>query len=196
MTMSKDDDNEEDGLYFETLLMIAKGNDKFLTLAANLRKLYDTAPEEFRRLAKLRILGRRRAYYFVEIDRVFGGDQDMAVRLNRIGWTKLQIIAPYVTKENREELVALAEAHTAVNLKAIMRGKPPILGGRTVVLHFTKKQFAAFAEAILAHGATKNGAGFLDKERALTKALKKRKKKGDTKIPGASESGSSGCDLA
>ena len=120
----------------------------------------------------------------------------MAVRLNRIGWTKLQIIAPYVTKENREELVALAEAHTAVNLKAIMRGEPPILGGRTVVLHFTKKQFAAFAEAILAHGATKNGAGFLDKERALPKALKKRKKKGDTKIPGASESGSSGCDLA
>ena len=48
--MSKDDDNEEDGLYFETLLMIAKGNDKFLTLAANLRKLYDTALELLRRL--------------------------------------------------------------------------------------------------------------------------------------------------
>lgn len=194
--MSKDDDKDEDSLYLQTLLMIAKGNDKFLTLAAHLRQLYDTAPEEFRRLAKLRILGRRKAYYLLEVDRIFGGDQEMAVRLNRIGWTKLQIIAPYVTKENREELVALAEAHTAVNLKAMMRGMAPILGGRTVVLHFTKKQFAGFAEAILAHGATKNGAGFIDKERALIKALKKRKKKDGAKCPGIADGGSPGWDGA
>jgi hypothetical protein len=192
--MANDNDDEEDGLYFETLLLIARENDKFLTLAANLRALHDTAPDDFRALAKLRILGRRKAYYLVEIDRVFGGDKAMSVRLNRIGWTKLQIIAPYVTKENRESLVTLAEAHTAVNLKALMRGQAPILGGRTVVLHFSKKQFAVFAEAILAHGATANGEGFVDKERALIKALKK--KKGDPGVPAAKKGGPSEWELA
>ncbi len=166
-------DDDENGLFFETLLLIARENDKFLTLAANLRVIHDTAPDDFRELAKLRILGRRKAYYLVQIDRVFGGEQEMTVRLNRVGWTKLQIIAPYVTKENRKALVELAEAHTAVNLKAMMRGQAPILGGRTVVLHFAKNQFAAFAEAILAHGAVKNGEGFLDMEPALIKALTK-----------------------
>ena len=167
----EDDDPEENGLFFATLLLLARKNDEFLTLAANLRLLYETAPDDFRELAKHKLLGRRKAYYLVQIDRVFGADKSMHVRLNRVGWTKLQIIAPFVTKDNRAALLALAEAHTAVNLKAIVRGQAPILGGRTVVLHFTKKQFAAFAAAILAHGAVKNGDGFADKEQALIKAL-------------------------
>ena len=87
------------------------------------------------------------------------------------------MIAEHVTLQNYEELIALAEAHTVENLKAIMRGEKPILKGRSVLLHFTRKQFRVFSKAILEHGAMKNGAGFIGKEKALTKALRQIKAK-------------------
>ena len=45
-----------------------------------------------------------------------------------------------------------------------MRGLDPIIGGRSVLLYFTAEQFAVYSNAILAHGATKNGDGFNGKE--------------------------------
>ena len=81
------------------------------------------------------------------------------------------MIAKHVTQDNREDLLQLAEAHTARNLQAIMRGEEPIIGGRVILLHFTGEQFAAFSKAILAHGAIQNGDGFIGKEKALIDAL-------------------------
>jgi hypothetical protein len=95
--------------------------------------------------------------------------------LNKIGWTKLQIIARHVTPANRDELLALAEMHTADNLAAIMRGDNPIIGGRSVLLRFTQAEFDVFSKAILDHGAIANGQGFLHKEAALVTALNKIK---------------------
>jgi hypothetical protein len=51
----------------------------------------------------------------------------------------------------------------------------PIVGGRSVLLVFTAEQFSAFSAAILAHGAVKNGQGFIGKEAALVTALEKNK---------------------
>jgi hypothetical protein len=69
-------------------------------------------------------------------------------RLNRIGWTKLQILARKATSKNREKLLRLAEAHTIEDLKALMQGQEPLEGRRTVLLYFSAKQYERFAKAI------------------------------------------------
>ena len=167
--------NNKDTVFERVILLVARFNDTFLELASLLRRLHQTDPEWFRQIIAIPQLGRRKAYYLLQIDRVFGDLPVERFRLNQIGWTKLQVIAEDVTLQNYEELIALAEAHTVENLKAIMRGEKPILKGRSVLLHFTRKQFRVFSKAILKHGAIKNGAGFIRKEKALTKALRQIK---------------------
>lgn len=154
---------------------MARFDDNFLELASLLRQLQKTAPDDFKRLLAIQQLGMRKGYYLVEIDRAFGDLDVPRFRLNKIGWTKLQVMAAHVTPDNVEQLLTLAETHTTENLKAIMRGEKPIIGGRSVLLLFTGKQYEAFTKAILKHGAIKNADGFINKERALIKAVRKNK---------------------
>ncbi len=160
---------------YRALELIVQLGDEFLELAALLRQLQEKQPDDFKALLSMPELGRRKGYYLVEIDRAFADLGVPSERLNKIGWTKLQLIARHVTPENLEALLTLAEAHTAKNLDLIMRGKEPILGGKTVLLFFNSKQFEAFSKAIIEHGAVKNGAGYIGKEKALIKALRKNK---------------------
>ena len=158
-------------LYFDALLLISRLDDGFLELGSLLRQFQETSPHDFNALISTAQLRRRKGYYLVEIDRAFGGNEQLRPLLNKIGWTKLAMIAKRVTQDNREDLLQLAGAHTARNLQAIMRGDEPIIGGRVILLHFTWEQFATFSKAILAHGAIQNGDGFIGKEMALIGAL-------------------------
>jgi hypothetical protein len=162
--------------FYRAFLLIARFNDKFLELASLLHELQGKQPDDFKTLISIPQLGRRKGYYLVEIHRAFGDYKNVTSRLNKIGWTKLQIIARHVTPDNREALLTLAESHSAKNLEAIMRGEEPIIGGRSVLLLFTQAQFAIFSNAILEHGAIANGQGFIQKETALISALNKIKK--------------------
>lgn len=162
---------ELNSVYLQALILIAGFNDRFLELASLLRHLNDTAPDDFHRFLAIRQLGQRKGYYLVEIDRAFSDLDVPPFRLNQIGWTKLQVIAPHVTPDNVDQMLTLAETHTTESLKAIMRGDEPIIGGRSVLLLFTAEQFARFSAAILKCGAIKNGEGFIGKEAALTKAI-------------------------
>jgi hypothetical protein len=158
----------------KALELIAQINDEFLELASLLRQLQEKEPDDFKALLSIPELGRRKGYYLVEIDRAFADFDVLPQRLNKIGWTKLQIIARHVTAENLELLLTLAETHIAKNLELIMHGELPNIA-RTVLLLFTQEQFAVFSDAVLAHGAVASGAGFLGKEAALISALDKNK---------------------
>ena len=121
-------EREFDPLFFETLLLIARFNDNFLELASLLRQVYETSHHDFKTLISIPQLGPRKGYYLVEIDKAFGGNEHLRPRLNKIGWTKLQLIAKHVTHDNREDFLKLAEANTAKNLERIMHGVDPIIG--------------------------------------------------------------------
>ena len=155
------------------LMLVSQIDEEFIELGSLLHNLQETAPEDFQALLSQPQLGKRKGYYLIEIDRAFADSGVPGKRLKRLGWTKLQIIARHVAPDNCEELLKLAETHTAKNLEKIMRGQEPILGGRTVLLFFTAYQFAAFSNAILAHGAIPNKDGFIGKEAALIAALGK-----------------------
>jgi hypothetical protein len=113
------------------LLLIARFNDEFFELASLLHTLHENEPDNFKSLISIPQLGTRKGYYLVEIYRAFGDYKDVFPRLNKIGWTKLQIISARVTPDNRGELLKLAETHTAANLEAIIRGEEPIIGGKS-----------------------------------------------------------------
>ncbi len=161
--------------FFRALLLVSQIDEEFIELGSLLHNLQETAPEDFQALLSQPQLGKRKGYYLIEIDRAFADSGVPGKRLKRLGWTKLQIIARHVAPDNCEELLKLAETHTAKNLEKIMRGQEPILGGRTVLLFFTAYQFAAFSNAILSHGAIANKDGFIGKEAALIAALAKNK---------------------
>jgi hypothetical protein len=164
--------DELDPIYARALRLIVHFEDEFLELASLVRKLYETNSDEFKTLIAQQHLGRRKAYYLVEVDRAFGDiANEQCVRLNEIGWTKLATIAASITHKNREKLLKLAEAHTVEDIKALVRGETPVTDRKTIVLYFTPKQHEKFAKVILKHGAIKSGDGFAKKEEALIAAL-------------------------
>jgi hypothetical protein len=157
----------------KAVMLIGQLGSEFLELAALLREVQEVSPKDFKTLASLPQLGRRKAYYLISIDKAFGGKNVAGERLKKIGWTKLAALAPHVTDENLEDALLFAEFNTVHNIEAVVHGLEPIIGGRSVLLNFTGEQFGAFSAAIVAHGAIKNAEGFGGKEAALIAALKK-----------------------
>jgi hypothetical protein len=116
MTMSIEE------LYDRALALSSDVEDKFLELGRSLRQLLDRDPALFQQVVKKR-LGRRKAYYLIEVSRRFEPLPISRARLKKIGWTKLQIIGQHVTKDNVEELVGLAEQLKTKQLERKMRGR-------------------------------------------------------------------------
>ena len=108
---------------FDIIHLIDAEEDRFLDLAALLRKLKDTQPNDFASLIDWPKLGRRKAYYLLEIDEAFGDKADLRPRLSEIGWTKAAKIAKFATPENTDELLELAESYTALNWNCCSRAQ-------------------------------------------------------------------------
>lgn len=145
--------------------------DDFLQAAKYFRKLQDEAPEKFASVAKHCGIDRRTAYYWAQIDRTFEALGVDEMRLSRIGWTKLQIIAKHIDQENCESLLTIAETCSARDVALMMRGEKPVKGTRVVLLYLKPRQYKIFATTVLEHGAKKMGSGLVNKEAALIAAL-------------------------
>ncbi len=157
------------------LQLLDRFDDEFLSLASALRNLRKNSPPDFSAVLAEGRLGRRKAYYLLEIAEAFWDLlHSERARLSAIGWTKLKTIARNVTAKNREKLLRLAEVHTAEELKWILRGEEPVQGKKAVLLYFSPKQYEKFAKSISKHGAVKVGRRFAGKEEALIRALRKK----------------------
>src|SRR5208337_851216 len=174
-----------DELYSEAEALSANVEDNFLDLGKALRKLLDRDPALFQQLWQKTSLGRRKAYYLVEVSRVFDPLPISRNRLKKLGWTKLQIIGRQITKDNAQELLAIAEENTAKQLERLMRGEKPIDNAHCMLMYFSPKQYKVVGEAMLANGGVKSGRGVVGKEEALVRALKKLKDAPDGSPPAA-----------
>jgi len=73
------------------ILAQANGRDPgFLDLATSLLALKEQDPEEFKQTIEEAGLGRRRAYYLVQVAQQLRPFMEDRARLERIGWTKLR----------------------------------------------------------------------------------------------------------
>jgi hypothetical protein len=161
-----------DELYDRVLALSSDVEDEFLDLGRSLRQLLDRDPALFQQVVK-KSLGRRKAYYLVEVSRKFEPLPISRARLKKIGWTKLQIIGQHVTKDNVEELVNLAEQLKTKQLERKMHGDEPLNNAHCVLMYFSPKQYAQLKEVLLKNGAETSGHGIVGKEEALINALRK-----------------------
>lgn len=153
-------------------------NDNFMQVARRLRQVLDSRPDEF--LAVIEQLGvsKRTAYYLAEIDQAFAGLNVDHRRLNRIGWTKLRLLSHRIDARNCEKLLTLAESNSSYNLARLMNDEQFDPGAKVhaVLLYLDEDQYEVFRAVLQAHGANVTSSGISEKERALTKALKRLKK--------------------
>ena len=148
-------------------------DDNFLELGKTLAQL---TSDSFRKMYQSTNLGRRKAYYLVEIWDKFHGLPVPKAKLKEVGWTKLTLLAKHVTKENAAELLDVALGLSNKQLGAYLAGKKVEDNARCVLMYFSPKQYAVLEKTILANGGEKNGRGLTNKEEALIKALRKTAK--------------------
>jgi hypothetical protein len=70
-------------------------------------------------------LGRRKAYYLVEVSRTYDRLPVPRSRLRKIGWTKLQLIGKHIDASNLNGMLELAENNNSKELERILRGGEP-----------------------------------------------------------------------
>lgn len=145
--------------------------DGFLLAARRLREIQDKKPEAFAAVAQYLGVRLRKAYYLAQIDRTFDTLGVSGNRLAAIGWSKVRLLCDYITPENAEDLLGLAEISTVRELKLFLKQQLPVPGTRAVLLYLEPAQYDLFEKVLLAHGAIKVGRGLIDKEPALIQAL-------------------------
>lgn len=143
----------------------------FVELARLLRELHDEDPETFFSVVEKLGLSQRKAYYLIKIDRTFRNLPIPPDRLHRIGWTKLQLIAPHVTQETWIELIELAETRTVHQLEAILRGEEIGDNEHCVLLYFSETQYEVFRRAVITFGGLDVKGTLKRREEAITAAL-------------------------
>jgi hypothetical protein len=134
-------------LYDKALALSANVEDNFLELGRNLRQLLDRDSDLFQQVVNKGDLGRRNAYYIVEVSRIFDPLPIPRARLRKIGWTKLQLIGKHVTPSNLEDLLSLAESTSSKELERQMRGEKPPGNAHCVLMYFSPKDYTEVEEA-------------------------------------------------
>jgi hypothetical protein len=161
-------------LYDRALALSPDVENQFLELGRSLRQLLDRDPGLFQQIVKKGRLGRRKAYYLVEVSRKFEPLPVPRSRLRKIGWTKLQLIGKHLDASNIDELLELAENNNSNELERILRGDKPLGGdAHCVLMYFSPKQYAELEAALLKNGGSRSGRGIVGKEKALINALRK-----------------------
>ena len=158
--------------------LAARRTDNFWDLGNALLMLRDSSrfTGDFRRTVKKAELNLRQAYYLCEIAERLRPFTRHKERFEAIGWTKTQVIARGLNKQNLKERLALAEAkgRSTRKLQSLMKGETPSSDARRVVLYLTKKQYGVFERAVVQNGGSiaprKN---LVDKELALMALIEK-----------------------
>ena len=158
-------------LYDAAFALAMAPDDRFLDFARALRRLRDYSNDLFHKLVRELGISQRKAYYLVDVAARTDGLAIPDKRLVAIGWTRLAIVAPHLTRDNAEELIGLAEANTARDLETLMRGEDPGGNERCVQLYLGARQYALYRDAILAHGGKAVGRGLVGQERALMRII-------------------------
>ncbi len=146
----------------------------FIQLAKELRELQEAKPDIFLKVAKMAGLSGRKAYALARISRQFDDLGVQEERLQAVGWTKLQVIGRYLSENNAEHLLQLAEGNTVHELESRLRGEPPVEDARVLVFYFSPEDFERLKAKLIKHGAIVSGKGLLKKEAAMMALIDKK----------------------
>jgi hypothetical protein len=131
---------------------------------------------DFKRTVKMAGLNLRQAYYLCEIADHLRPFARYKERFEAIGWTKTQVIARGLNKQNLKERLALAEAkgNSARKLPILIKGKTEPPEQRRDVLYFSPEDYGVFEKAVQQNGGlTAQRGNLVNKELALMALIKK-----------------------
>jgi hypothetical protein len=159
------------------VVTLAGRRSNFWDLGNALLMLRDTSryTGDFKRTVKNAGLNLRQAYYLCEIVDQLRPFARYKERFEAIGWTKTQVIARGLNKQNLKERLALAEAkgNSTRKLPSLIKGVTPPKA-RRVVLYFSIEDYGVFEKAVLQNGgSTAQRGNLVDKELALMALIKK-----------------------
>ncbi len=159
------------------ITLAGRRTDNFWELGNALLMLRDRSSRtgDFKNTVKKAELNLRHAYYLCEIVDQLRPFARYKERFEAIGWTKTQIIARGLNKQNLKERLEMAEAKGRSNrkLQTLMRGETPPSKTRRVLLYFTKDDYDVFKDAIVLNGGSPAGRGLINKELAVMALIKK-----------------------
>jgi hypothetical protein len=147
----------------------------FFELAGLIAALHDANPGTLRDLEESG-MGRRRLYYLLEVGRFIDQQGIRKAEADRVGWTKLRIVARHLREadsshDDVKACLELAVRTRAHSLAQVLRGRR-VPRKRVVSFVLTTAEKAQLSEALLAYGAERWGRkGLKNKERALIKLV-------------------------
>lgn len=157
----------------EAVRLSARPNDTFPELARCLADLYVQDPSFLPKFVTKSGMGKRKAYYLIELGQRLKGIGVSDARLRRVGWTKMQVCAGHLTRANVRDMLKQAEDTSAEGLKVIVRGECPRGKIHRVLLNFNSAEFRELKVAILANGGRPSSRGMAAKEAAIINIVRK-----------------------
>ncbi len=167
---------KSDVIYAEALEMAKTFEDSFVELAQKIRILHEGDSDKYREFIKNSDIDSRKAYYLIALDKTFSPMKISKKRLSSIGWTKLMIIQPHVTKDNITQLLDAASRNSAAKLKKIVKGEEVDENTHAVLMYFSPEQYSQLVEVLVQNGAERSGRGMVNKEKAIMNLLTQIKK--------------------
>jgi hypothetical protein len=175
--MSVHSTNQTIGQLKQRVRSLAKSprNHSWFELSRELERLHRRDSTKFKDIIREGTLGYRTAYYLRDVGHLIRFAKLSKSEAERIGWTKLQIIGPWIDGRNSAELLGVARDNSVHEVKRRIakkgRKKP-----HCVLLYFTTTQYDQFRAAMRRHGAEKarggrSGRGLVGKEEVILQVL-------------------------
>lgn len=157
---------------FDKAIRLAENHEKnFIELGLLLKYIKQQEPILFNRFCQMSCLGRRKAYYLVQIAKKTEGLPISKKVLSKIGWTKMTLICGKLDPTNWEYWIALAEENSVHGLKTIFSGQRP--NHKSMVLYFRADDYDYLTSLLPKYGAKFKGPGLARKEEAIIRMAKK-----------------------
>lgn len=163
-----------EGPLVEIAALLAQPKRSAYRLAKAVRQLQkDKASGLFDDLWRNGQIGRRRAFYLARIGEAFEGLPVPEYELERLGWTKLMVIAPGITADNAPSRLKLAATPrmTVKKLQGLLLKKPNGSPRRRLVISLSEGQHARAVATLKKFGAKNTDNGSLEGMAAALMAL-------------------------
>jgi hypothetical protein len=162
----------------KVVTLAGRRTNNFWELGNALLMLRDTSryTGDFKRTVKSAGLNLRQAYYLCEIVDELRSFARYKERFEAIGWTKTQVVARGLNKQNLKQRLEWAETkgNSTRKLTILVKGETEPPEQKRVVLYFTKDEYQAFKEAVEQNGgSTAPRKNLVGKEVAVMALIKK-----------------------
>lgn len=167
-----------DHLKQEALALAAKPTKSFHAFARALWGAHSNDPTFLHEVERVAGIKRRALFYLSNVGRFLADYSVTEEQAERIGWTKLQIIARYAANQPRRLSRHAMQAKLGIAARtpahalpaALERQDTPSEGPlRSVLLRLPAEQYADVEAALIACGAERKGRGLIGKEDALVR---------------------------